>query len=650
MTWGWAWPALAVLVLSLLVSVSGCARDGEGSDAAPDDEVQRTSYGWEDVATVEVGQPERSEQNPSWQEPEDGEQIGAAFAAPNERPVALANPDVGVVLAGDRVELVGEASFDPEGEALTFLWSVVSGPIGDDHKLLGADTANATLFTQIPGVYEVELVVSDGEDASEPTLVSVVVGGWFTDATGTAGVPGGGLVRKDGIDYPDGYGTGLAWGDYNNDALPDLYLTRYGGDILYANNGDGTFSDVAQQSGLPGYSPSVSAAWADYDNDGWLDMYVVNADRANALYRSNGDGTFADTAAGSGLDATGSNKALWVDLFNGRSDLLVLGSGPGPAQLFINEPDTGFRDVTGDSGLSGVAGAGAIALLLDFDADGYQDVLTSFADGSLQLLRYDFPGREFQDVTSGSGLQALADINSAIVGDYDNDGDHDLFLSGDGAGTLWRNDGEGSFSDVTQTAGLSKSNIEAGPGPGIGAGFFDFDNDGALDLLLVNARNGQNGGHNRLLRNKGDGTFTDVTAVSGLGDMGDAKAVGFADYDYDGDLDFYVVNGDGPNRLYRNDLGNRNSWLRVRLQGISSNLLGIGARVEVATPDGRMTVAFPAGGPEFGGQSETQLVFGLGDADRANIRVIWPSGLVQDFWGAIPNELIRLREVAMEGW
>jgi hypothetical protein len=653
-TWGLAWPALTVLSALLVLSYA-CAGGEPGSGGTgPGSEAEPASYRWEDADGVESGPA--PEATLGWQEPENDEEAGAAFAAPNERPFAVASSPDGPVLAGDRVDLIGDDSFDPEGEAVTFLWTVVSGPIGDDLRLHGADTATPTLFTYLPGTYKIELVVSDGEDVSEPALVAVVVGSWFTNATGAAGVPGGGLVRKDGIDYPGGYGTGLAWGDYNNDALPDLYLTRTGGDILYANNGDGTFSDVALQSGLPGYSPSVSVAWADYDNDGWLDVYVVNADRANVLYRSNGDGTFADAGTESGLDVPGGNKggnmggnmggnkALWVDLFNGRSDLLVLGSGPDPAQLLMNEPDTGFRDVTGVSGLSGIAGAGSIALLLDFDADGYQDVLTSFADGGLQLLRYDFPGRKFQDVTPGSGLEALTGINSAIVGDYDNDGSHDLFLNGDATGTLWRNDGEGSFSDVTLTAGLEAL------GAGTGAGFFDFDNDGALDLLLVNAQDGPTGGRNRLLRNSGDGTFTDVTAASGLGDVGNAKAVGFADYDYDGDLDLYVVNGNGPNRLYRNEVGNRNNWLRVRLQGISSNLLGIGARVEVATSDGHISVAFPAGGPEFGGQSETQLVFGLGNADRANIKVTWPSGLVQDFWGAIPNELIRLREVAMEGW
>ena len=141
-----------------------------------------------------------------------------------------------------------------------------------------------------------------------------------------------------------------------------------------------------------------------------------------------------------------------------------------------------------------------------------------------------------------------------------------------------------------------------------------------------------------------------MTIRSGLGDPGEATAVGFADYDYDGDLDFYVVNGDGRNLLYRNEVGNRNSWLRIMLRGISSNLLGIGARVEVTTLDGLTRVAFPAGGPEFRGQSDAQLLIGLGGSERADIRVVWPSGLLQDFWGAIPNELIRLREVAMEGW
>ncbi len=692
------WVALAALSLSLMVAAAACAQAGgatEGDPVTGDGETLRWTvldeqpdivtsdpsprqadvdaepvigYGWEEEQAVEAGQPGASELPDGdlvWEEQGSTESVDPAFAVPNERPVAVAGSDgsdleatVGDVLAGDGVELDGGGSYDPEGEELTFGWTIVSGPAGGA-RLLGDDSSRPILATDLPGIYEVELVVSDGLDDSEPDIVEVVVSTWFTDVTGAAGVPGGGLVRKDGIDYQAAYGTGLAWGDYDGDALPDLYLTRFGGDILYVNNGDGTFSDVAPETGLPSFSASVSAAWIDYDNDGHLDLYVVAADVVNVLFRSNGDGTFSDATGASGLDARGGTTALWVDLFNGMSDLFVFGSGDvdgmGPTRLFMNEPDSGFHDVTAVSGLAN-AGPGGVswadAILLDYDADGYQDLLLSSAAGSVTLLRYHFPGREFQDITPGSGLETLTDVRSAIAGDYDGDGYHDLFLSGEGMGSLWRNDGNGAFYDVTDDAGL----IE----PGTGGGFFDFDNDGLQDLFLVNSV-GENGGSgsgpdysgglsNRLYRNHGDGTFTDVTIRSGLGDPGEATAVGFADYDYDGDLDFYVVNGDGRNLLYRNEVGNRNSWLRIMLRGISSNLLGIGARVEVTTLDGLTRVAFPAGGPEFRGQSDAQLLIGLGGSERADIRVVWPSGLLQDFWGAIPNELIRLREVAMEGW
>lgn len=594
----------------------------------------------------------------------DDDSTGSAFALPNRRPVAEAGPDM-EALAGDVVELTGESSLDPEGADLTYRWTITSGPAGGETTLRGAGTVEPLFLIDLPGVYEVELVVGDGIDESESDVVVISVGTWFTDVTSIAKVPGGGPIRRDGVAYRDGNGTGLAWGDYDGDALPDLYLTRYGDDILYRNEGDGTFTNVASDAGVAKPALSTAAAWVDFDNDGLLDLYVLNAEddrrrampsgAGNGLYRSNGDGTFSGISDESGPDVSGGNAALWVDLFNGRSDLLVVGSGRGgaPVRLFSNEPDSTFRDVTEASGLgSGLpvnalaTGAEAIvdAILLDYDADGYQDVLLSSADGSVRLLRYHFPGREFQDVTPGSGLETLADVSSAIAGDYDNDGYQDLFLSGEDTGELWRNDTEGGFSDVTHSVGLGA--------PGTGAGFFDFDNDGLLDLFLVNGAGSDRIGGlpNQLHRNDGDGTFTDVTIQSGLGNTGEAAAVGFADYDYDGDLDVYVVNADGANVLYRNDLGSRNGWLRILLRGISSNLLGIGARVEIATPDGLTRVAFPAGGPEFGGQSDARLLVGLGDSDRANIKVIWPSGLVQEFWGAIPNESVRLREVAMEGW
>jgi Flp pilus assembly protein TadD len=434
--------------------------------------------------------------------------------------------------------------------------------------------------------------------------------GTFTDVTSVAG-----LVDPRG-------GWAALFFDYDADGDLDLYVTRDGwrgvaANSLYRNNGDGTFTDVAEAAGVAGQDDSFTATLGDVDNDGRTDIYVANgvsqADgAANALYHNNGDGTFTNIAAQTGVDNHGrSIGSAFGDYDNdGWLDLLVINMD-GPNALYHNNGDGTFTDVTARAGIDAPYD-GFVGFFFDYDNDGWLDIFaTGWTENMQEVLRSAMSGRPSQE------RNRLA---------------------------LYHNNGDGTFTDVTYAAGLARTY------GAMAAQFGDIDNDGYLDIYLgTGAPPMDTYEPNILLYNTGKGTFVDITESAGVGNLGKGHGATFADFDGDGDLDLYAPIGGAmfgdrqPNSLYRNN-GTSHHWLKLHLTVTRSNPDAIGTRLTVTTTQGpRHRVV--AGGTGFGSMNDPVELVGLGTATHVEeVTVRWPSGLIQTFTHIAADQTLRITE------
>jgi hypothetical protein len=431
----------------------------------------------------------------------------------------------------------------------------------------------------------------------------------------------------------NGCGYGVAWGDYDNDGDQDLYVTTYNfGSFLYRNDGGGVFTSPFGSTTPPNDNfDGTGIAWGDYDNDGDLDLYLAQGNgQANRLFQNNGDGTFSDVTSGPLGDAGTTYGIAWGDYDkDGDIDLYIANFGTAN-KLFRNDGGGFFVDANGGTPL-GDAGDGCGVAWGDYDNDGDLDLY--LVNGSFQpnkLFRND-GGGTFTDVTSPPLNDALFGIGAAW-GDYDNDGDLDLYLvnGNQGANKLFRNNGGGSFTDVT-------SGPLGDASSGYGCAWGDYDNDGDLDLYLTNGGSPSN---NKLFRNDGSGNFTDATspilAVSSTG-----IGVAFGDYDGDGDVDLYVAHGyPNQNKLFRNEIGTANHWLHVNLVGTTSNASGIGARVRIVA-GGVSQIREVSGGSGFCSQNSLTAEFGLGiNLLVDTLQIQWPSSKSTDTYTNLPVDTL----------
>ncbi len=425
-------------------------------------------------------------------------------------------------------------------------------------------------------------------------------------------------------------GVGAAWGDYDGDGDPDLYVTSDGtGNKLFRNDGPGMFTDVTDGP-LGDTYRSRAAAWGDYDDDGDLDLYVLNtaldSSADNKLLRNDGDGRFVDIP-GVLLDGSRNDSGIaWGDYDNdGDLDLFVAGE---PSRLIVNAGDNAFFLATPPAVSPSLAVAVAV---FDYDDDNDVDLYLRFSSVPHQLLRND-GAMTFVDVTSGPLGTPGGGDGGIAAGDYDNDEDLDLVVLSRtaGAAKLLRNEGGGTFVDAPDVD-LQLTNLIC---PAAG----DYDNDGDLDLYLT-----RDLAPNRLLRNDGPAGFVDGTSGP-LGTVGSSRGAASADYDGNGNLDLYLASSASIRRLIQREAPGSH-WLHVDLEGTFSNSSGIGARVRVLVTDLGVQIREIGAGTGCLAQDSLTAEFGLGSATSVDsLEVRWPSGIVQTFGEIAADQRITIIE------
>ena len=462
----------------------------------------------------------------------------------------------------------------------------------------------------------------------------------FTDVTAKSGIA------------PAAYGFGIATGDIDNDGWVDLYVARLGSNTLLRNNGDGTFTDITQASGTDDARWSVPVSFTDFDRDGWLDLYVGNylefSEKNHKICRT----------------ATGSQDYCGPNAYPGVPDRLLRNLGPG------KDGKVRFDDVSASAGMLGQPSKSLGVVAADLNGDGATDfyVANDLTPNQMWIQqRGDGPVR-FSDeaLLAGSAVNALGKAEASMgvdAGDFDGDGDDDLFMTHlvRETNTLFLNDGSGMFEDATIETGLG---VPSWGYTSWGTAWFDFDNDGWLELMIANGavkivEELANAGDpypfhetNQLFHNLGpqEGgkvTFEEVTARAGKtferSEVSRTIAVG--DLDNDGDTDVLLVNNNGPARLLINTIGQDRHWLGLRLLGKSGKRDALGARVALLRPGKPPLWRRVRSDGSYAAANDPRVLIGLGDASGpAAIRVHWLDGSVEEWTGIEIDRYTTLRQ------
>jgi enediyne biosynthesis protein E4 len=504
-----------------------------------------------------------------------------------------------------------------------------------------------------------------------------------------------------GKNAPEAMGGGVAVFDYNGDGRPDIFFAN-GANIatlkkdspkyrnrLFRNDGKGVYTDVTDAAGLAGTGYDVGVAVGDYDNDGHPDLFVAGVYK-NTLYHNNGDGTFADVTAKAGLDRSNdpefgplwSITAAWVDVNNdGLLDLFIVNYmqwkysdqplcsyrgvadychpkfyKPQPNQLFLNNGDGTFRDVSTEWGIRQHPGKGMGVGVADYDLDGRPDLFVT-NDASYNSLFHNM-GNKFEEVAFETGV-ALPEDGNFISGmgldfrDYNNDGYPDIVYLALNNQTfpLMQNTGKGDFREVTTPSGMREETLRMA---GYGAAFYDFDNDGWKDIFVTRGHvesmplpGAEIDEFNTVFRNLGSsGKWAALTEAAGLDAVPAARHRGcaFGDLDGDGRVDVVATALSADAEIWMNRSPNSGHWLDIALRGTKSNRDGIGTRIKVLTKSGtqynHMTTSVC-----YASSSDGPVHFGLGSDTRAeSVEIHWPSGKVQSLQDVAADQVLKVTE------
>ena len=456
--------------------------------------------------------------------------------------------------------------------------------------------------------------------------------GTFTDVTAKAG-----LQRT-------GWASAVTVGDYDNDGFDDLFITYYGQNVLYHNNGDGTFTEVTERAGLrqPATRYGSGCCWVDYDRDGHLDLFVAN---------------YLNTTLEK-LPKPGENSdCTWKGV---PVNCGPRGLPPGSVQLFHNNGDGTFTDVSKASGVSAASGSYPMTVVAaDYDNDGWPDIYVACDSTPSWLFRnqhngtFREEGLERGEALSEDGLEQAG--LGVGVGDYDLDGNLDIFKThfADDTNVLYHNDGKGNFDDVTTRSGLGVETRYVG----WGAGVVDLDNDGNPDLFAATGSVYPEV-EKRLpaypfrtprlvFRSLGDGRFEELIeeAGSGISAPHASRGCAFGDFDNDGDMDILVSNMNEPPSLLRNDVTGKNHWLKVLLVGVQTNRSAIGSRVTARYGSRRQAQEVSAQS-SFYSTNDRRLHFGLGTESSADLTIRWTNGATEAIPKVAADQLVVIREGA----
>jgi len=481
---------------------------------------------------------------------------------------------------------------------------------------------------------KIEDVMPDGKlpDKSDPKfwnrLYHQNADGTFTDVTERAGLSG----MSHGY-----YSMGVAVGDYDNDGFEDIYVTGYGGNILYHNNGNGTFTDVTKKAGVGAGGWSASAGFFDYDNDGKLDLFVTRY--LNWSFQTN---------RYCGEKRPGYRAYCHPDNYDGVTNI-----------LYHNNGDGTFTDVSAKAGIANPVGKGLGVAFADYDDDGYTDIFV--ANDSVQCFLYHNNGNgTFTEVGLLAGVGYNEDGKTfagmgADFSDYDNDGRPDIVVTdlSNERYMLFRNNGDGTFRDVTNQSGLGSATLSFS---GWSTRFFDYDNDGWKDLFVAQShvmdtieKTSPNLKYMEpplLLRNQ-SGHFSRVVAGEVFQQDWAGRGAAFGDIDNDGDIDIVVSNVGQKAYVLRNDGGNRKNWIGIETVGTKSNRDGIGARIKVVGASGLTQYFSVNTAVGYLSASDKRVITGLGNDSVAKlIEIRWPSGIVQKFENVKARQYLKAVEPA----
>lgn len=535
----------------------------------------------------------------------------------------------------------------------------------------------------------------------------------FSDVTASAGISFKHFGGKRSTQLPEDMGSGAAWGDYDGDGFPDLYICAIAAPLtatpsevaaspvhnrLYRNRCDGTFNDVTEAAGVGFRGCSMGASWGDMDGDGDLDLVVTSYDSIT-LYRNNGNGTFTDVSRQAGVAKfrgfwTG---VSWADFDgDGYLDFYVCGyvqyrldpkelskvtlqynaqvpftlnpSSYSPERnlLFRNNRNGTFSEVAVSAGVDNPTGRSLSAAWCDFDMDGRPDLYVA-NDVSDNALFRNLGNGKFEDISHSAWVADYRGAMGLAIGDWDNDGDQDIFITHWIAqenalyDNQWISRGSKAqgkkkalhFMDIADQLGLGQISLDYIKW---GTSFFDFDNDGRLDLFVVNGSTFQDESdprhlvtmNSQLFWNKGPEGFFEVGGRSG--EYFSRKYVGrgaaFADYDNDGDVDVFIVNHSGSPVLLRNDGGNRRNWLKVRARPRSANTCGVLSLVRVRA--GSLNQVQSLGSQSsYLSQNALEAHFGLANATQADIvEIRFPDGNTKALRNVPANRVLVIEEEA----